>query len=63
MDERYDGTSRRRLLEAEALGAGAVLASGTLSTGPAAATEATHQNGRIDTEHLRFTVAVVPDTK
>ncbi|MFI6830671.1 LamG-like jellyroll fold domain-containing protein [Kribbella sp. NPDC050241] len=69
MDERYDGTSRRRLLQAGALGAGAVLASGTLSTGgaAAAATQATQASkasgGRIDTEHPRFTVAVVPDTQ
>ncbi|TCC44450.1 hypothetical protein E0H75_33260 [Kribbella capetownensis] len=69
MDERYDGTSRRRLLQAGALGAGAVLASGTLNTGGASATptKATQaskpSSGRIDTEHPRFTVAVVPDTQ
>src|SRR5687768_6795319 len=62
MNERYVGTSRRRLLQAGALGAGAVIAPGVLSTGEAAAT-ATSAAGRIDTEHPRFTLAVVPDTQ
>ncbi|MFC6162908.1 LamG-like jellyroll fold domain-containing protein [Kribbella jiaozuonensis] len=65
MNERYDGTSRRKLLQAGALGAGAVIASGALSTGSAAATGQVEakSSGRIDTEHPRFTLAVVPDTQ
>ena len=75
MNERYDGTSRRKLLQAGALGAGAVFTSGALSTGNAAATTAdatvtsaaavsgTRTAGRIDTEHPRFTLAIVPDTQ
>ncbi|MEU4289302.1 LamG-like jellyroll fold domain-containing protein [Kribbella sp. NPDC026596] len=78
MGERYDGTSRRRLLQAGALGAGAVIAPGVLGAGSAAAsgTDAAGASqaresqagkhvasGRIDTEHPRFTVAVVPDTQ
>ncbi|MFF0341979.1 LamG-like jellyroll fold domain-containing protein [Kribbella sp. NPDC004875] len=68
MDEQYDGTSRRRLLGA--LGAGAVAASGALSAGTATAAGSNGTNGttgakagRIDTEHPRFTLAVVPDTQ
>ena len=75
MNERYDGTSRRKLLQAGALGAGAVLTSGALSAGNAAATTAdatgtsaaavsgSRTAGRIDTEHPRFTLAIVPDTQ
>ncbi|TDW54908.1 LamG-like jellyroll fold domain-containing protein [Kribbella pratensis] len=75
MNERYDGTSRRKLLQAGALGAGAVFTSGALSTGNAAATiaDATGASatavsggrtaGRTDTEHPRFTLAIVPDTQ
>ncbi|WUJ71145.1 Tat pathway signal sequence domain protein [Kribbella soli] len=75
MNERYDGTSRRKLLQAGALGAGAVFTSGALSAGNAAATGSTsaaasaaaagssRAAGRIDTEHPRFTLAVVPDTQ
>ncbi|MFD3405843.1 LamG-like jellyroll fold domain-containing protein [Kribbella sp. NPDC058693] len=65
MNERYDGTSRRKLLQAGALGAGAVIASGALSTGSAAATGQVEAKSseRIDTEHPRFTLAVVPDTQ
>ena len=75
MNERYDGTSRRKLLQAGALGAGAVFTSGALSAGNAAATTAdatgtsaaavsgSRTAGRIDTEHPRFTLAVVPDTQ
>jgi len=75
MNERYDGTSRRKLLQAGALGAGAVFTSGALSTGNAAATTADATGasatavsggrtaGRIDTEHPRFTLAIVPDTQ
>ncbi|NUS00894.1 MAG: Tat pathway signal sequence domain protein, partial [Kribbellaceae bacterium] len=76
MDE-HDGTSRRKLLQAGALGAGAVIASGALGTesaaavGSSAAGGARHGGtatdgraaGRIDTEHPRFTLAVVPDTQ
>jgi len=62
MDQQYDGTSRRRLLQAGALGAGAVIAPGVLNTSTAAAS-GTSSPGRIDTEHPRFTVAVVPDTQ
>ena len=61
MDQQYDGTSRRRLLQAGALGAGAVIAPGVLNTSTAAAS-GTSSPERIDTEHPRFTVAVVPDT-
>ena len=75
MNERYDGTSRRKLLQAGALGAGAVFTSGALSAGNAAATTAdatgtsaaavsdSRTAGRIDTEHPRFTLAIVPDTQ
>ncbi|WP_405060417.1 Tat pathway signal sequence domain protein [Kribbella sp. NBC_01505] len=62
MDQQYDGTSRRRLLQAGALGAGAVVAGGVLDGGAAAATTSSY-GGRVDTEHPRFTVAVVPDTQ
>ena len=37
MGQQGDGTSRRRLLQAGALGAGVVIAPGVLSTGSAAA--------------------------
>ncbi|HWD79979.1 MAG TPA: LamG-like jellyroll fold domain-containing protein, partial [Kribbella sp.] len=60
MDEQYGGTSRRGLLGA--IGAGAVVASGTLDMQPAAAT-GRPASGRIDTEHPQFTLAVVPDTQ
>ncbi len=64
MNERSDGTSRRRLLQAGALGAGAVIAPGVLGASEAAASQtATSTTGRIDTEHPRFTLAVVPDTQ
>lgn len=66
MDQQYDGTSRRRLLQAGALGAGAVVAGGVtggvLDGGTAAAAPSSY-GGRVDTEHPRFTVAVVPDTQ
>ena len=68
MGQQSDGTSRRRLLQAGALGAGAVIAPGVLSAGSAAAVSTTAGTAsktaaRIDTEHPRFTVAVVPDTQ
>jgi hypothetical protein len=76
MDQQNDGTSRRRLLQAGALGAGAVVMPGVLNAGEAAATGSsstastnagttaiTVSAGRIDTEHPRFTLAVVPDTQ
>ena len=74
MGQQGDGTSRRRLLQAGALGAGAVVAPGLLTTGNAAASSsgstaaatagtASKTAGRIDTEHPRFTLAVVPDTQ
>lgn len=71
MGQQGDGTSRRRLLQAGALGASAVIAPGVLSAGEAAASSrgsaspATNSQagGRIDTEHPRFTLAVVPDTQ
>ncbi|MEV4267148.1 hypothetical protein [Kribbella sp. NPDC049584] len=75
MNERYDETSRRKLLQAGALGAGAVFTSGALSAGNAAATgtgetggasataASSKEAGRIDTEHPRFTLAIVPDTQ
>lgn len=60
------GASRRRILQASALGAGAAL-SGALGGGtlPAAAvgSAATAGSGCPDPEHPRFTVAVVPDTQ
>jgi len=62
MDQQYDGTSRRRLLQAGALTAGAVAAGGVLDGGAAAAAPSSY-GGRADTEHPRFTVAVVPDTQ
>ncbi|GAB3952862.1 LamG domain-containing protein [Kribbella albertanoniae] len=62
MEQQYDGTSRRRLLQAGALGAGAVVAGGVLDGGAASATTSSY-GGRVDTEHPRFTVAVVPDTQ
>ena len=58
MNERYDGTSRRRLLQAGVLGAGAIAAPGVLGSTTAAASTT-----KIDTEHPRFTLAVVPDTQ
>ncbi|GAA0614932.1 LamG-like jellyroll fold domain-containing protein [Kribbella sandramycini] len=57
--EQYDGTTRRRILQA---GAGAVVAAGVSTAGTTAA-RATTSSGRVDTEHPRFTVAVVPDTQ
>ena len=70
MDEQYDGTSRRRLLQAGALGAGAVIAPGVLTAGDATASgtrtaTATTRAAATgaDTEHPRFTLAVVPDTQ
>ncbi|TCO40156.1 concanavalin A-like lectin/glucanase superfamily protein [Kribbella antiqua] len=60
MDERYDGTTRRRLLQAGVLSAGAVLAPELTRPDQAAATTTA---GRVDTEHPRFTLAVVPDTQ
>jgi hypothetical protein len=59
MNERYDGTTRRRLLQAGALGAGAVIAPELTRPAKAAATTA----AGIDTEYPRFTLAVVPDTQ
>ncbi|MEU4196020.1 LamG-like jellyroll fold domain-containing protein [Kribbella sp. NPDC026611] len=64
----YDGTSRRRLLQAGVLTAGAAVTSGVLSTGTATAAGEQAQQvqghmGRIDTQHPRFTLAVVPDTQ
>jgi hypothetical protein len=66
MEQQQDGTSRRRLLQAGALGAGAVIAPGVLNAGEAAASStgsAYGTAGRIDTEHPRFTLAIVPDTQ
>ncbi len=69
-----DGTSRRRLLQAGALGAGAVIAPGVIGAGEAAASgthsaKAATATGTAtaartaDTDHPRFTLAVVPDTQ
>src|SRR3954453_10018462 len=70
VSEASDGRAVRRdepaaTVAGAALGAGAVLASVTLSTGRAAALtqETKASGGRIDSEHPRFTVAVVPDTQ
>jgi hypothetical protein len=67
MNEMYDGTSRRRLLQVGALGAGAVVVPGVLSAGEAAATStgttASTATAGIDTNDPRFTLAVVPDTQ
>ncbi|MET7282885.1 LamG-like jellyroll fold domain-containing protein [Kribbella sp. NPDC005582] len=60
--DQQDGTSRRRLLQAGALGAGAVLSGGVLDGGAASASTSSY-GGRVDTEHPRFTLAVVPDTQ
>ena len=60
MDERYDGTSRRRLLQAGMLSAGMVIAPDLARPETAAASVS---GGQPDTEHPRFTVAVVPDTQ
>jgi hypothetical protein len=60
MNEQYDGTSTRRLLQGGALGVGAVVAPSVLSAGGGAAAST---GGQIDTEHPRFTLAVVPDTQ
>ncbi|MEU4396306.1 LamG-like jellyroll fold domain-containing protein [Kribbella sp. NPDC023855] len=62
MGTQYDGTSRRRVLQAGVLGAGAAV--GTAVTGvPAASAAGTHSGGRPDPENPRFTLAVVPDTQ
>ncbi|MEV6288451.1 LamG-like jellyroll fold domain-containing protein [Kribbella sp. NPDC051770] len=58
--EQQDGTTRRRLLQAGALGAGAAVIPGVASAAPAAASTS---GGKPDTEDLRFTLAVVPDTQ
>ena len=64
MNERYDGTSRRRLLQGAALGAGAVIAPGVLGAGEAAASGTTSTTpASTDPDHPRFTLAVVPDTQ
>lgn len=71
MDDQYDGTSRRRILQAGALGAGAALVPAVSGPVPAAATPGTDQNSRSSSSHgspgqadnPRFTIAVVPDTQ
>ena len=69
MNDQYDGTSRRRLLQAGALGAGAALVPAVSGALPAAArtsgtTAGTSGSNRpADPENPRFTVAVVPDTQ
>jgi hypothetical protein len=60
----YDGTSRRRLLQAGVLGAGAAAflpaASASASASGSAAAGSSSQP---DVDHPRFTLAVVPDTQ
>ena len=65
MDHQYDGTSRRRLLQAGALGAGAALVPAVSGALPASATTsaAGASAGTADADNPRFTVAVVPDTQ
>jgi Calcineurin-like phosphoesterase len=62
--DQYDGTSRRRLLQAGVLGAGVAAflpaASASASTSASAAAGG---SSRPDVEHPRFTLAVVPDTQ
>ncbi|GAA0963165.1 LamG domain-containing protein [Kribbella koreensis] len=60
------GTSRRRLLQAGALGAGAAVVGGAVSGAPASAaglSASSVSSGRPDVEDPRFTLAVVPDTQ
>ncbi|TCM41202.1 LamG-like jellyroll fold domain-containing protein [Kribbella sp. VKM Ac-2568] len=75
MDQQHDGTSRRRILQVGALGAGAALTGGlpaaAATTGIASASAAESSSsaaalagsGRPDPDNPRFTLAVVPDTQ
>jgi len=75
MDQQQDGTSRRRILQVGALGAGAALTGGlpaaAATTGIASASAADSSSsaaalagsGRPDPDNPRFTLAVVPDTQ
>ncbi|WBQ07733.1 LamG-like jellyroll fold domain-containing protein [Kribbella sp. CA-293567] len=63
MDEQYDGTSRRRLLQAGVLGAGAAVGGGLIGAPTAAAAGSQASSARPDPEDPRFTLAVVPDTQ
>jgi hypothetical protein len=67
MEQQYDGTSRRRILQAGALGAGAALIPGTAAAGTrdgATVLGATRSSAtKPDPESPRFTLAVVPDTQ
>src|SRR3954447_14056388 len=62
--DQHDGTSRRRLLQAGVLGAGAAAflpaASASASTSASAVADSSSQP---DVDHPRFTLAVVPDTQ
>lgn len=62
MGEQYDGTSRRRILHAGVLGAGAVVGGAVSGVQTASATGAA-SSSRPDPENPRFTLAVVPDTQ
>ncbi|WP_328326178.1 Tat pathway signal sequence domain protein [Kribbella sp. NBC_00382] len=62
MGEQFDGTSRRRILQAGALGAGVAVA-GVTGVPTASATGAGASSSRPDVEDTRFTLAVVPDTQ
>ncbi len=63
--DQYDGTTRRRILQAGALGAGAAIVPGVASAAPASVGSAPAGSARSgpDAEELRFTLAVVPDTQ
>ncbi len=66
MGEQNDSTSRRRILQAGALGAGAAVGLGGMSSASASASglaSASVSSGRADLEDPRFTLAVVPDTQ
>lgn len=67
MGEQFDGTSRRRILQAGALGAGAAVVGGAVSGVPTASAAGPSSTGtassRPDVEDPRFTLAVVPDTQ
>ncbi|MEV8378331.1 LamG-like jellyroll fold domain-containing protein [Kribbella sp. NPDC056861] len=64
MDEQHEGMSRRRILQAGALGAG-VVAGGAVTGVPGAAAVGvqTAAGKKPDLEDPRFTLAVVPDTQ
>lgn len=62
MGEQFEGTSRRRILQAGVLGAGAAVGSAVTGV-PAASAAVAHSSGRPDPENPRFTLAVVPDTQ